>query len=108
MRFKAPYVSFRNGHAHFMIRVPLDLVGKFKSQYIRKTLKTSHPSEAKLLASSMALKVKSSFTLLRSGADLGYRWVIFACRFTPSYRKCGNYPIKSLKQAKDIEQVKQY
>jgi hypothetical protein len=67
MRFKAPYVSFRNGHPHFMIRVPLDLVDKFNMQYIRKALKTSHPTEAKLLASSMALKVKSSFSLLRSG-----------------------------------------
>ena len=52
---------FRNGHAHFMIRVPLDLVDKFNSQYIRKSLKTSHPSEAKLLASLMALMVMSVF-----------------------------------------------
>ncbi len=67
MRFKAPYVSFRNGHPHFMIRVPLDLVDKFNSQYIRKSLKTSQPKEAKLLASSMASKVMSVFSLLRSG-----------------------------------------
>jgi hypothetical protein len=59
MRFKAPYVSFRNGQPHFMIRVPLDLVDKFNSQYIRKSLKTSQPKEAKLLASSIALKVMS-------------------------------------------------
>jgi hypothetical protein len=67
MRFKAPHVIFRNGHPYFMMRVPADLVGKFNMRFIKKTLKTSNPSEAKLLASSMALKVKSSFTLLRSG-----------------------------------------
>lgn len=67
MRFKAPHVIFRNGHPYFMMRVPADLVGKFNMRFIKKSLKTSHPNEAKLLASSIALKVKSSFTLLRSG-----------------------------------------
>jgi len=67
MRFKAPHVIFRNGHPYFMMRVPADLVGRFNMRFIKKTLRTSNPSEAKLLASSMALKVKSSFTLLRSG-----------------------------------------
>jgi hypothetical protein len=67
MRLNASHVTFRNGHPYFMMRIPADLVDKFNMQYIRKSLKTSHPKETKLLASSMALKMKSSFSLLRSG-----------------------------------------
>jgi len=50
-----------------MIRVPADLQDKFKSKFIRKSLKTKHPPEAKILAENMASRVKSSFTLLRAG-----------------------------------------
>lgn len=67
MHLPSPYLTFRNGHPHFMIRVPLDLVGKFKMQYIRKSLKTSQLNEAKLLACHMALQAKSTFSMLRSG-----------------------------------------
>lgn len=68
MRFEAPHVTFRNGHPYFMIRVPSDFIHKFHfQQYIRKALKTKSPVEAKLLAESMTLKARTSFTLLRSG-----------------------------------------
>ncbi len=68
MFFEAPHVTFRNGHPYFMIRVPADLLPKFNSQqYIRKALKVKSPAEGKLLADSMSLKVRTSFTLLRSG-----------------------------------------
>jgi len=68
MFFEAPHVTFRNGHPYFMMRVPSDLLPKFNSrQYIRKALKAKSPSEAKLLAASMTLKARASFTLLRSG-----------------------------------------
>ena len=68
MFFEAPHVNFRNGHPYFMIRVPSDLLPKFNSQqYIRKALKAKDPAEVKLLAASMALKARASFTLLRSG-----------------------------------------
>jgi len=67
MRFDAPHVIFRNGRLYFMIRVPSDLVEKFNMQYIRKSLKTTVPTEAKLIALNMASKGKSAFSLLRSG-----------------------------------------
>lgn len=68
MFFDAPHITFRNGHPYFMIRVPSDLLPKFNSQrYIRKALKVKTPGEAKLLADSMSLRVRTSFTLLRSG-----------------------------------------
>jgi hypothetical protein len=38
-----------------MMGVPADLVGKFNMRFTKKPLNASHPSEAKLLASSMVL-----------------------------------------------------
>ncbi len=66
MLFKAPYVTFRNGHPYFMIRVPTDLVDKFNKKFIRKALKTQNPSDAKMLSEAWASKAKTAFTLLRA------------------------------------------
>jgi len=67
MLFKAPHVIFRYGKPYFMMRVPTDLVDKFNMQFIRKSLKTTVPTDAKLIAANMASKAKSAFSLLRSG-----------------------------------------
>lgn len=67
MRFNAPHIIFRNGHPYFMIRVPTDLIEKFNKKFIRKSLKTQNPVDAKMLAEVYASKAKSSFTLLRAG-----------------------------------------
>ena len=47
---KAPHIIFRKDHPYFMIRVPADLVDKFNKKFIRKSLKTQNPAEAKTLA----------------------------------------------------------
>jgi integrase len=68
MLFDAPYVIERSGRPYFMMRIPTDLVEKFGVKYIRKSLKTTDPEVAKLLAENLAAKAKSAFALLRSGS----------------------------------------
>jgi hypothetical protein len=63
-----PNVVEKAGKPYFMMRIPTDLVERFGMKYIRKSLKTTDPDGARLLAASMTSKAKSLFTILRSGS----------------------------------------
>jgi integrase len=61
------HTFLKGGNIYFGMKIPTDLIKKFNSKLIRKSLKTNDPEEIKLLAENLSNKAKNAFTMLRSG-----------------------------------------